>query len=548
MTQVSKSSKIGKSGKSPASTAETPPAPEVFTLHEVSLAGDGQPLFAALATAIPGLGRRHAREAILAGLVTAGKTTLRAPNLIMEVATFIHLDLRQGIRSARKAQESGVASGTTFKPFTILHEDPHVLVVDKAAGVLSAPVREDDRDDEDGGHVAEHLRTMWRSKGRPAVFIGQIHRLDQETSGCLCFAMARTAQRVLAAQFSGDAAGRIYRCIVSGSPRADSGTESNRLGRGDDGRRSVVDEDAPGKDAVTHWKVIQRHGVCSELEVRLETGRTHQIRVHLAAIGHAVLGDRLYGRQNSPAAPRVPRLMLHAWKLELDHPRTGLRLSVTAPLPAIFAEVIASVPPSPHARRPLPSAESVPPTAKAPIPGKPAGRVAATAPDARSDRPSRPSRDSAEPARSPRHFRESNQDTSESSRKSAPSRHSERTAGKGAFKAHGEPQGKSEPKGKDEPKGKSEPKNKAAYKAKGDYKAKDKAKDEEKSQGEHKAKGDYKAKSRHPGKAGKAGKPDALKVPKKRAITVIPRSPTGTARKPSAQPPADTSGKPRRPR
>jgi len=349
---------------------------ELYALHDITVDGGGQPLFAALAAAIPELGRRQARQAILAGLVQSRGKVLREPNFPVATRTLLRVDLRQGVRAVRKAQDAGSAGGSIDKPFTILHEDAHVLVVDKAAGVLSAPTPEQDH-----GYVAEHLRTLWRARGRTTPFIGQIHRLDQETSGCLCFAMARASQRVLAAQFAGDAAGRTYRCLVAGSPRADSGTESNRLGRGDDGRRTVVEDDEPGRDAVTHWKVMQRYGTCSELEVRLETGRTHQIRVHLAAIGHPVLGDRLYGRRIPSSAPRVPRLMLHAWKLELDHPRSGERLSVTAPMPPVFAEVLAAIPPSPYARKTAPVVKPGAPTkptsnAKAaPAPATPAKKT-----------------------------------------------------------------------------------------------------------------------------------------------------------------------------
>ena len=129
--------------------------------------------------------------------------------------------------------------------------------------------------------------------------------------------------------------------VVAGNPRHDADEIRGKQGRGEDGRRALVDEDEPGVEAVTRYKVLRRFAHAAELEVELGTGRTHQVRVALAAIGCPVLGDRVYAKGNPHA--RAARLMLHAHTLEVDHPRTGSRLRVESPLPALFRQVLAEL-------------------------------------------------------------------------------------------------------------------------------------------------------------------------------------------------------------
>jgi 23S rRNA pseudouridine1911/1915/1917 synthase len=327
------------------------PVPELYTRHRLALVAPGEPLFAALAAAIPGLSRHLARETVMAGLVEVDGAVVREAKHPLGPSHAVVVDLSHGVRKVVRSLKHGTASATAVaKPFTIVLEDADLVVVDKAPGVLSAPTHAGEEKD----HVPALLRAHWRRMGREVGFIGLIHRLDNDTSGCLAFALTRQGQRLLAAQFAGHAATRTYRCLVAGTPRRDSGTITAKLGRGRDGRRTTVDDDDVGKDAVTHWKVLRRHGRGAELEVTLETGRTHQIRVHLAEAGMPVLGDRVYGpRQAEDRArlPKAPRLMLHAWQLAVDHPRSGKRVIATAPMPAEFAEVArlldADAPPAP---------------------------------------------------------------------------------------------------------------------------------------------------------------------------------------------------------
>ena len=327
----------------PGAPKPTPSAkvPELYSRHCLTLKLPGEALFAAMAANIPGMSRHLARETVMAGLVSIDGVVVREAKHQLGATATIIVDLNHGVRKPIAALRHGSGAGapiSAVKPFSIVYEDADFIVVDKAPGVLSAPTHAG----EEKGHVPELLRAHWRGMGRTVGFIGLVHRLDLDTSGCLAFALTRQGQRLISAQFAGEAASRVYRCLIAGTPRQDSGTIRAKVGRGDDGRRTTVDEDEPGKDAVTHWKVLRRFGRGAELEVKLETGRTHQIRVHLSEAGMPILGDRLYGPRNihdRARMPRAPRLMLHAFQLTLDHPNSGKRVTATAPMPPEFAEV-----------------------------------------------------------------------------------------------------------------------------------------------------------------------------------------------------------------
>ena len=315
---------------------------EIYSLHRLKLAPDGQPLFAAIAAAIPGLSRVKAREAIMGGLVKVSGRVVTEAKTILDDAHAVEVDLRHGVKTALRARiHNDVAVPT--QPFTIVHVDSDVLIVNKSPGIVSAPqggrglAEKPER-----GHLPELVRRAFRRQGRELEFLGVVHRLDKETSGCLIFGLTRDAQRSLSAQFAEHAAGRTYRAITMGQPRKDSDTLTGKLGRGDDGKRAVVEDDEDGKEAVTHFTVRQRVAQGAELDVTLETGRTHQIRVMLSDIACPIYGDHVYGWKPRPGQviPRSPRLMLHAWKLAFDHPRTGKRVEVEAPIPESFSEFL----------------------------------------------------------------------------------------------------------------------------------------------------------------------------------------------------------------
>lgn len=310
---------------------------DILRLHRVPLSPAGAPLHEALAAAVPGMSRQQARRALRAGLVKLGgvqvidfKGSVPAEGVMAEI------DLRQGLRTAWVRARHGVAPAAT--ELGILHLDGDLCVINKPAGVNSVPPPDSVKPT---GHVGDLLRKQLRRMGREAVYLGIVHRLDRDTSGCLVVALTREGHRILGAQFAGEAAMRTYRCVVAGQPQRDSDEIRGRQGRGADGRRALVGDEAPGVEAVTRYRVVRRLARGAELEVELGTGRTHQVRVALASIGCPVLGDPVYAKGH-PAA-RAPRLMLHAWALEIDHPRTGARLRIECPPPEAYAAILAGM-------------------------------------------------------------------------------------------------------------------------------------------------------------------------------------------------------------
>ncbi|GBD42978.1 Ribosomal large subunit pseudouridine synthase D [bacterium HR40] len=229
-------------------------------------------------------------------------------------------------------------------PLHILYEDEHLLVLVKPAGAVVHPAP---------GHPAGTLvNALLAHCGASLSGIGGVarpgivHRLDRDVSGVLVAAKHDRAHLGLAAQFTVHSIERIYEGVVRGVPNPPAGTIDRPIGRDprDRKRMAVV---AGGKRAVSHYRVLEAAGtLASRLEVRLETGRTHQIRVHLAALGHPLLGDRLYGsrRARDPAVAAVERgldrILLHARVLGFVHPVSGERMRFEVPPPALFAEVV----------------------------------------------------------------------------------------------------------------------------------------------------------------------------------------------------------------
>jgi 23S rRNA pseudouridine1911/1915/1917 synthase len=175
---------------------------------------------------------------------------------------------------------------------------------------------------------------------------GIVYRLDKDTSGLLVVAKTDAAHAALSAQLARRTMKRTYLAVVHGTPRPAEGTIDRPIGRSphDRKRMAVV---ATGRPAVTRYRVLRPLGPeASLVECRLETGRTHQIRVHMAAIGHPVVGDPVYGRTrktDNPAMRGFPRQALHAVRLELDDPETGRRLGFDSPLPGDIRSLIASL-------------------------------------------------------------------------------------------------------------------------------------------------------------------------------------------------------------
>jgi len=211
-------------------------------------------------------------------------------------------------------------------PFTVPYEDEHLLVVDKPAGLVVHPAR---------GHWTGTLAQALagRAAGGEEGRAGIVHRLDRETSGLLVVARSEEAHRRLKDLISSRLVEREYLALVLGRPPARSGTIDAPIGRDRRDRvRNSTDTDTP-REARTHFTIERALPETTLLRVRLETGRTHQIRVHLEAIGHPVVGDPEYGGTASGPDLGLERQFLHAARLAFTHPFTGEPVDVTSPLP-----------------------------------------------------------------------------------------------------------------------------------------------------------------------------------------------------------------------
>ncbi len=214
------------------------------------------------------------------------------------------------------------------RPLVLVHEDDDLLVVDKPAGIHVHPMGRY-RDDTLLGAVLTHAGaragspwTGWRPY--PA------HRLDRATSGLMAFAKSAGVQDAFRRLLDERRVERVYRALVEGAPDDDAGTVDIAIGRDPERgyRRAAVAVDAGGQEAVTHWRVVERREATTLVELRLGTGRTHQIRTHLAAIGHPVVGDTLYADTGDD--PRSARtIALRAVRLSFPHPRTGAAVDLT---------------------------------------------------------------------------------------------------------------------------------------------------------------------------------------------------------------------------
>jgi len=296
----------------------------------------GERLDKALATA-SGLSRERVKALIAEGRVTLGGKVLAQPSAKAAEGARFRIDVPEAAPAAAAAQDI---------PLVIAYEDEHLVVVDKPAGMVVHPAA-GNPDRTLVNALLHHCRGQLSGIGgvaRPGI----VHRIDKDTSGLLVVAKSDAAHEGLARQFAAHDLERVYLAVCNGHPRPSAGTVSERIGRSDANRKkmAVLPKDSSrGKHAVTHYKVFEELEGCSLVECRLETGRTHQVRVHLSSIGHALLGDPLYGRPNSQVREVLKRLnfqrqALHAAVLGFIHPVTGDQLRFTSDLPPDMEELI----------------------------------------------------------------------------------------------------------------------------------------------------------------------------------------------------------------
>lgn len=218
----------------------------------------------------------------------------------------------------------------------VIYEDEDVLVVNKPKGMVVHPAA----GHADGTlvnallhHCGESLSGIGGEK-RPGI----VHRIDRDTTGLLIVAKNDFAHHALSEQLKDRSLSRTYECIVRGGFREDSGTVDAPIGRHPTDRKRMAVTEKNSRPAVTHWQVIARYGQYTHLRCKLETGRTHQIRVHMAYIRHPIAGDPLYGIQKPELG--LHSQALHARELQFLHPRTGERIHVTCPLPDEFTAAL----------------------------------------------------------------------------------------------------------------------------------------------------------------------------------------------------------------
>ncbi|MBR4077859.1 MAG: RluA family pseudouridine synthase [Oscillospiraceae bacterium] len=222
-------------------------------------------------------------------------------------------------------------------PLDIVYEDEDVVVVNKPRGMVVHPAP----GHPDGTlvnalmyHCGDSLSGVGGEK-RPGI----VHRIDKDTSGLLIVAKNDAAHLALSAQLSDRSLSRVYRAVVVGNLKQDSGTVDAPIGRHPNDRKKMAVTHQNSRNAVTHWSVLERYRGYTHVRCKLETGRTHQIRVHMAHIGHPLLGDEVYGHAKLPEKGLVGQC-LHAKELQFIHPRTGEAVHLDTELPDYFKEVL----------------------------------------------------------------------------------------------------------------------------------------------------------------------------------------------------------------
>jgi 23S rRNA pseudouridine1911/1915/1917 synthase len=300
---------------------------------------DGERVDRAVAL-LTGLARSEVAELVTAGAVLVAGRPVGARSRRVRAGEVLEVTLPVAVPAIGPLAEPGVS-------VAVIHADDQVIVVDKPAGLVVHP---------GAGHQAGTLVHGLLARfpdlagliepGEPSDRPGIVHRLDRGTSGLMVVARTRDAHRALTGQLAARAVDRRYAALVWGQVEANHGLIDAPLGRAQTDPTRVAVR-AGGRQARTRYEVERRYVEPEQvtlLECRLETGRTHQIRVHLAAIGHPVVGDPRYGgSRRSALGPGPGRQWLHARRLSFDHPTTGERLTFTSPLPPDLEVVLAGL-------------------------------------------------------------------------------------------------------------------------------------------------------------------------------------------------------------
>ena len=286
----------------------------------------GERLDAFLARRVEGLTRSAAQRLIEEGCVKrSGKPGKKNDKLNMDEEITVEIP-----------EPKAVDITPTKMPLDIVYEDEDMLVINKPKGLVVHPAAGHQEDTLVNGllHALGDDLSGINGELRPGI----VHRIDKDTSGLLAVAKNDFAHVMLASQLKDHSMARVYECIVCGNLKEDSGTVDAPIGRHPSDRKKMCVTARNSKEAVTHWEVIARFRGYTHIRCKLETGRTHQIRVHMAHIGHPILGDTVYGRKKAELGQSSQ--VLHAGSLMFTHPRTGLPVVVVAERPQYFEQVL----------------------------------------------------------------------------------------------------------------------------------------------------------------------------------------------------------------
>jgi len=291
----------------------------------------------ALAELLPDLSRERIKALIVEGQIVSGGRSLN-PSMKVAVGQDYSITLPAPVALDAVAQDI---------PLDIVHEDADLIVVDKPAGLVVHPAA-GNLDGTLVNALLHHCDGQLSGIGgvaRPGI----VHRIDKDTSGLLVVAKSDKAHEGLARQFKDHSIDRLYAAIVYGIPAPGSGTVDAWIGRSDaDRKKMAVHREGRGKHAVTHYRVMERLRGAAMVECRLETGRTHQVRVHMAHLGHPLIGDPVYGRDRKGFKSILETLgfkrqALHAKRLGFIHPVTEEPLAFDSPLPADMQELLSEL-------------------------------------------------------------------------------------------------------------------------------------------------------------------------------------------------------------
>lgn len=293
---------------------------------EVEVENEGERLDKYISMLFPEQSRSFFQKIIKEGHVTVNDKVEKA-NFRLKIEDLVHVKIPDAVETQILPENI---------PLEVLYEDDDLLVVNKPKGMVVHP---------SAGHYSGTLvnAVMYHCKDSLSGINGEIrpgivHRIDMDTTGSLIICKNDETHIAIAEQIKVHSVKRIYRGIVCGSVKNEEGTIHAPIGRHPVERKKMAVNEKNGKDAITHYKVLERFDKYTYMEFQLETGRTHQIRVHMASIGHPLLGDSLYSSGKNPY--KLQGQTLHAMVIGFVHPKTKEYIEISAPLPEYFEKIL----------------------------------------------------------------------------------------------------------------------------------------------------------------------------------------------------------------